>query len=300
MRFSIIIPYRNRAAWLSRTLESVANQELQDFELLLVDNGSTDNSSSMCRDFATMHADSEFKVRLLEEPREGASRARNLGLREATARYIFFFDSDDEISPTFLSEADALLRRKPDLQMICARTTLSWPDGTKEGRKVPQSSSPRDQILCSMLTTQGMIIERELLQSIGGWNEELPKWNDWELGLRLLMQKPRIEWLEKGTYHLIHQHSESLTGLSWAATYESLRPALEAVRKLAKTSKSLQRALACREAVIAAELSIAGRKDEADALLEEAQTLCSSIAWCYVYRRMGGRGTWRLFRFFYK
>ena len=300
MRFSIIIPYRNRAAWLSRTLESVSNQKFRDFELLLVDNGSTDNSASMCRDFATMHADSEFKVRLLEEPREGASVARNLGLREASSRYVFFFDSDDEISPTFLVEADNLLKRKPDLQLICARTTLCWPDGTKEARKVPQNSNPRDQILCSMLTTQGMVIERELMQSIGGWNEELPKWNDWELGLRLLMQKPRLEWLENGPYHHIHQHSESLTGLSWAATYESLRPALNAVRQLAEESQSLKNALACREAVIAAELSIAGRKQEADALLAEAQTLCSSIAWCYAYRRIGGRGTWRLFRFLYK
>ena len=55
MRFSIVIPYRNRASWLSRTLESIANQTFMDFELLLVDNGSTDVSSALCRDFALMH-----------------------------------------------------------------------------------------------------------------------------------------------------------------------------------------------------------------------------------------------------
>lgn len=300
MRFSIVIPYRNRASWLSRTLESIANQTFMDFELLLVDNGSTDVSSALCRDFAMMHADSPFSVRLLTEPVEGASRARNLGLREAKADYVYFFDSDDEISPMFLTEADELLKHRPDLQLVCGRTVLCWPDGKREVRKVVESSNARDQILCSMLTTQGMIIERNFLVNIGGWNESLPKWNDWELGVRILMRTPKMAWLKGGPYHHIHQHSESLTGLSWAATYESLRPSLEAVRQLASESKSLRRALACREAVIAAELSIAGRNAEADALLVEAQELCSTITWCYAYRRLGGRGTWRLFRFFYR
>ena len=151
MRFSIVIPYRNRASWLSRTLESIANQTFMDFELLLVDNGSTDVSSALCRDFAMMHADSPFSVRLLTEPVEGASRARNLGLREAKADYVYFFDSDDEISPMFLTEADELLKHRPDLQLVCGRTVLCWPDGKREVRKVVESSNARDQILCSML-----------------------------------------------------------------------------------------------------------------------------------------------------
>lgn len=297
MRFSIIVPYRNREAWLPCALAALAHQKYKDFELLLVDNGSTDTSRAICEGFAEAHATDGFRIRLLEQPEEGACRARNLGLREATSDFVLFFDSDDEISPLFLNDVDELLCQKPDLDIVAARTRLCLPDGTLVTRRVVRTNNPSDQILCSMLTTQGMLVRTNFLREAGGWNEDLPKWNDWELGLRLLLKSPRMVWLPR-TYHTLHQHENSLTGHSWAATYDALRPALVAVRTLIDGDSRCQRALACREAVVAAELVLEGRHAEGSELLAEATKLSRYASWVYTYRLHGGRGSWRLARLF--
>lgn len=298
MRFSIVVPYRNREKWLPRSLQALAAQQHQDFELFLIDNGSTDASRSVCEAFGKEYADATFGIRLLEELGEGACKARNNGLREVSTDFVLFFDSDDEISPDFLSDANAILTQHPELDMLCARTRLCFPDGGLVTRNVVESNKPADQILCAMLTTQSMVIRSSFLRKVGGWNENLPKWNDWELGVRLLMQKPRMAWLPKA-YHKLHQHADSLTGTSWADTYDALIPALQAVRRLAADDKTMLRALACREAVVAAELHLAGRKAEACELRHEASRLSRSARFFFHYRRMGGRGAWRICRFFH-
>ncbi|MBR1652760.1 MAG: glycosyltransferase family 2 protein [Alloprevotella sp.] len=297
MRFSIVVPYRNRQAWLPRALRALSEQRHQDFELLLVDNGSSDASRAICEAFAEEYAAAKFSIRLLSEPEAGACRARNLGLREVTSDFVLFFDSDDEISPDFLFDADDLLKTQPDLDIVCARTRLCLTNGKLVTRGVVKTNDPADQILCSMLTTQGMIVRTSFLRKPGGWDEHLPKWNDWELGLRLLLQKPRIFWLPKA-YHKLHQHAESLTGRSWASTYDALRPALKAARSLIGEDRRLLRALACRQAVVAAELHLEGKKDAARELLQDSLSLTSAAHWIYLYRCMGGRGAWRIYRIF--
>ena len=108
---SIIVPVYNVAPYLRSCLQSISEQRLENFEVLLVNDASRDNSMSICRDFCSEHA--EFRL-LNHERNLGLSEARNTGLRAATGEYVTFVDSDDLLAPDTLrmvmedvGEADA-------------------------------------------------------------------------------------------------------------------------------------------------------------------------------------------------
>ena len=100
-RVSIIIPYYNRERLLERTLRSVKRQTYRPVEIILVDNASTDHSAAVARRFKE-EAEDGMTVHLLRENTPGAAAARNCGLRAAQGEYVYFFDSDDELSEDFL------------------------------------------------------------------------------------------------------------------------------------------------------------------------------------------------------
>lgn len=100
---SVIVPVYNTAAYLRDGIQSVLAQSWTRFELLLVDDGSGDESVSICRDFC----EKDRRIRLLQQAHEGVSAARNRALREAKGDYLFFLDSDDAIHPRLL---EALLQ----------------------------------------------------------------------------------------------------------------------------------------------------------------------------------------------
>lgn len=101
-KFSIIVPVYNIADYLPACVDSIVRQSFKDYELLLIDDGATDNSGAICDKYANQHGD---RVRALHKPNGGLSSARNFGLDAATGDYIFFIDGDDE-----LCDDEALLK----------------------------------------------------------------------------------------------------------------------------------------------------------------------------------------------
>jgi glycosyltransferase involved in cell wall biosynthesis len=97
---SIIVPVYNSERFLERCVNSVLAQDFRDFELLLIDDGSQDHSAAICDSFSKIDA----RVQSIRIEHGGVSRARNTGLERATGRYVMFVDSDDEMSPTGLSD----------------------------------------------------------------------------------------------------------------------------------------------------------------------------------------------------
>jgi len=96
MRFSIVVPVYNVAEYLPACLDSILIQDLSDCEIILVDDGSTDNeSASICDSYAQKHGD---KVRVIHQENQGLGGARNTGISSAKGEYLIFIDSDDEIS----------------------------------------------------------------------------------------------------------------------------------------------------------------------------------------------------------
>ncbi|HLS30455.1 MAG TPA: glycosyltransferase family 2 protein [Flavobacteriaceae bacterium] len=97
-KISIIIPVYNTATYLEQCIESVLNQSFTDFELVLVNDGSTDHSGAICDDYAFK----DGRIKVFHRENGGVSSARNLGLAKITGDWLTFIDSDDEVLPEFL------------------------------------------------------------------------------------------------------------------------------------------------------------------------------------------------------
>lgn len=98
-RISIIVPIYNRAKYINRLVLSILNQEFKDFELLLIDDGSTDDSLSICRECAK----SDQRIVVLHKNNGGVSSARNLGIEKSNGEWLWFVDSDDYITDNALN-----------------------------------------------------------------------------------------------------------------------------------------------------------------------------------------------------
>lgn len=112
--FSIIVPVYNVERYLSKCILSILNQSFSDYELILVDDGSTDNSSSICDYFVA----SNDKVKVIHKNNGGLSSARNAGLIKASGKYIVFIDSDDFISLNMLSNCFNILSQDAKIDIL--------------------------------------------------------------------------------------------------------------------------------------------------------------------------------------
>jgi len=112
---SIVIPLYNKAALVRRTLDSVFAQTYQDFEIVIVDDGSTDGSAHVVASIA------DARIRLISQQNAGVSAARNRGIREARGEYIALLDADDEWKPDYLASQMALAEKYPECDIFATR-----------------------------------------------------------------------------------------------------------------------------------------------------------------------------------
>ena len=132
MKVSVILPVHNRAVVLGRAVQSVLDQSLQEWELIVVDDGSSDGSVTTAKSFA----DPRIHVIQLERNR-GGNVARNAGLRAATAPLIAFLDSDDLYLPEKLASVAAEFERWPELDLLVDSFMKVQPSGKRVPRKNP-------------------------------------------------------------------------------------------------------------------------------------------------------------------
>lgn len=104
MKVSVIVPVYNTEKYLNKCIDSILAQTFTDFELLLIDDGSTDNSGKICEEYA----EKDKRVKVFHKENGGVSRARNLGIDNAQGEYLSFIDSDDYIRPEMYSELVAV------------------------------------------------------------------------------------------------------------------------------------------------------------------------------------------------
>lgn len=120
MRFSVIIPLFNKATYIRKAIDSVLTQSLQDFELIVVNDGSTDDSAAIAKQCLTGHSNAT----LLRQNNSGVSAARNNGVAASKATYLCFLDADDWWEPTFLEEMDKLIGDFPDAGIYGTNYTI--------------------------------------------------------------------------------------------------------------------------------------------------------------------------------
>ncbi len=111
---SIIVPVYNTEEYLNNCIQSVLNQIWQDWELILINDGSSDRSGEICEQYAA----DDNRIRVIHTSNQGQSAARNKGLKIANGEYITFIDSDDEITPDTYIENIRILKEHPNLQVV--------------------------------------------------------------------------------------------------------------------------------------------------------------------------------------
>lgn len=320
-KLTIVIPYFNREQFLPRTFRSLERSTRRTARLIFVDNGSQDGSRALCEDFARRHPEQD--ILLLSESRSGAAIARNTGLAEVKTPWTYFFDSDDELSPRFIEQMAQTLKEhaEQNFDVIAFRTVMIHPDGSMTQRQSMFNESATDQILMSQLVTQNLFVRTDFLRRIGGWNEQLREWDDWELGIRVLVGGGKVLWLRDCAYHRIYLHPDSLTGKNFLTTCRGIDIAMQSVLNLCREGKkgrmdtpkssSICRALAFRYALLSGILLREGGRTASlrfwSRALQCASAACGSkvprslrlsLAFFRTYTSRGGRGAWRLARLF--
>jgi glycosyltransferase involved in cell wall biosynthesis len=184
---SVVIPVFNRRAAVRCAIKSVLAQTFQDFEIVVVDDGSTDGTPVSVAEFA------DRRIRLLRHERNrGGSAARNTGIRASSAPYVAFLDSDDEWLPTKLQRQLEVFARSNKEQLGLVYTGAEWiyPDG-RAWLRIPR----RELDLTRALLTENVIgetsvgmVRRRALDAIGGFDESLPSCQDMDLWLRISEQ----------------------------------------------------------------------------------------------------------------
>jgi GT2 family glycosyltransferase len=245
------------------------------------------------------------------EVKSGATAARNRGLGLATGAYVSFFDSDDEMSPDFIAAMLTSLLECPTAEFVAARSRMVFENGTEQVRSGLEGLSLSSHILSAALSTQSFLARTDFIRQIGGWNADVPIWNDYELGIRMLQSAHSFVTLDR-TFHRIYQHADSITGASLGASFHKLQVALPLIEQQILTpcgaSESPQRAsviaLYFRLCILAGKLQAEGNRDAKLWITQRAKNVAQQPAvnklkqlissLLRTYSAHGGRGAWRI------
>jgi len=189
---SIVVPCYNGGRFLDGLMASLARQTFRDFEVVIVDDGSTDEltlrklaalQNSLQNSLQDTVQDSlPHQVRVIRQANHGASAARNTGAREARADLLFMLDCDDTIEPTFLAEVVPALRAAPpDVGVAVAHMRLI---GAETG--VARRYFNRFDLLFTNTLSPGIVIRKDSWRAAGGYDETMRDgYEDWDFSLRL-------------------------------------------------------------------------------------------------------------------
>jgi glycosyltransferase involved in cell wall biosynthesis len=183
---SVIIPTYNRAWVLKEAIDSVLAQEFKDFELIVVDDGSTDNTGEILDSY-------EQDILVLRQSNKGVSAARNRGIVEATGRLVAFLDSDDLWLPRKLSSQVDFFNSNP--AAVINQTEEIWVrNGVRVNPKTRHHKFSgmifeRSLALC-LVSPSAVMIKKNLFSEIGVFDENLPACEDYDLWLRISCRYP--------------------------------------------------------------------------------------------------------------
>lgn len=186
VNISVVIPAFNSASTLARALDSVLIQTYKPGEIIVVDDGSSDETRSL----AASYADKGVRLLALAQ-RRGAAGARNAGVAAATGEAIAFLDSDDEWLSPKLEMQVAVLTSSPDIAFVACASNLISPDGIDlgdiyRGHPVETGAATWKALLAfNFITTPAVLAWRERIIAAGGFNESLKIGEDQDLWIRL-------------------------------------------------------------------------------------------------------------------
>lgn len=199
---SVILPTYNRVTMLPEAIESVLDQTYHDWELIVIDDGSTDQTPAYLHRVGRAHR----CITLIRVKHGGVSGARNAGLRVANGRYLAFLDDDDRWMPTKLATQAAYLESHPEVALVYAQAHVVDGGGRVTGRKPSGAAGPTfDELVdgnCIPLLT--VVVRRQCLEVVGGFDPALYISQDYDLWLRVARQFPIAYLPEPMAVYRVH------------------------------------------------------------------------------------------------
>jgi Glycosyl transferase family 2 len=177
---SVVIPTYERCDVVARAVESVLRQDITDLEVIVVDDGSTDGTDHALGVFE------DGRLRCVRSRHVGAAEARNIGARQARARWLTFLDSDDTVTPDWLSSMLAQTQ-PPDTALVsCGYAERAEGSAVIRRQRLPRPASPAVGPITELIVTGGTyLVLRDLFLDVGGFDPEQPAGQHTELALRL-------------------------------------------------------------------------------------------------------------------
>lgn len=187
VKVSVIVPSYNVEKYLAEALASLKNQTFDDFEVLIVDDGSTDNTATVAKSFCM--ADNRFC--LLSKPNGGLSSARNWGMKHAQGKYIALLDADDAYKPTKLEKHVSILDSYPKVGLVYGGSRVIRDDGKKTFMHL--SGKPLyphcilSSLICKNFVGHGSnaVFRRSIVNQVGYFDEALRSSEDIDYWLRI-------------------------------------------------------------------------------------------------------------------
>lgn len=177
---SIITPCYNQAKYLKETVENALNSSYRPIEILIINDGSTDNSLELAQELATKFSE----VKVFDQPNGGVSMARNHGIKKAKGEIIFPLDGDDLIAPNYIEEAVKVMISRPEVRVVYSQGIKFDENGQKKWKLKPFS---RHQLAKdNMIFSAAFFWKKDALQ-VGGFSEDMTMGReDWEFWIKML------------------------------------------------------------------------------------------------------------------
>ncbi|MDQ0428874.1 glycosyltransferase involved in cell wall biosynthesis [Planomicrobium stackebrandtii] len=207
-KVSVIIPTYNRAELLKKAVKSLESQSHQNIEIIIIDDFSTDDTAQVVEKM-----NDDRIVYLKHDINKGGSEARNTGIKRATGRFIGFLDSDDQWLPDKLEKQLQLFKDQPDVGVIYTGVQVVNENNQPTRKIVP---AHRGNILPKLFesncidTTSSVLVKREVLEQVEGFDAGLPSCQDWDLYIRLA-QVTKFDFVKESMVLFYHHSGERIT-----------------------------------------------------------------------------------------
>ncbi len=203
-KLSVVMPAFNSSKYIEESLQSVFQQTRPAYEVIVIDDGSTDNTAEIAM---------KFPVKLVKQTNQGPSKARNLGIEVSEGDWIAFLDADDLWHKSKIESIEEVIKIDPEVEMISS----SYKSGNQaSGWKTisPRKLFNKNENLFkqiyrrNFIATSSVVIKKEVLNEVGVFNSSLPSAEDFDLWLRIALAQKNYHYINNPLlYYRIHDTS---------------------------------------------------------------------------------------------
>ena len=219
---TVIVPAFNYGSLIAYTLESLLDQEYRNWECIVVDDGSMDDTASVVNGYRNQ----DKRIAYVYQRNGGLPKARNTGLSQARGKYIQFLDADDLIESRKLQCHVQYLENNPETDIVYGGARYFRTDRPNERRRskkdidepwMPEISGSGDEVLqflvkANIMVVSAPLVRRRIIDQVGLFDEKLFLSEDWDYWIRCAIKGARFQYLDEvGALSLIRCHSESLS-----------------------------------------------------------------------------------------